>query len=370
MRILQVITLSDLGGAQTVVRELANGFTVRGHEVGVASAAGGPLWDALDRRVQRFPLVRMRRDIAPLADFRAILELRALYRRYRPDVINLHSSKAGALGRIAFPPASVAYTVHGFESIALGHRRLLGIEKLLSLRSARLVAVSEYDKRALVAHGIRCATVIRYGITDPTTTRTQATLGALEDLRGRHGFLAISIARISPQKRFHTVLDAATLLRPDGIGVAWVGGAEAPPVEFPENFAFVADRPNAAELLHLADAFILATNYEGLPLSIIEALAWGKPIVASRVSGLAEQVEDGVNGFLVGNDPAAFAAALRRLRADPELSAQMGAASRQRYEAYFGLKRMLDDYERLYEDLACGAVSTAQSQSAGAVRRC
>ncbi len=347
-----MITLSDLGGAQSVVRELARGLITRGHEVGVAARAGGPLWDTLDAQVRRFPLAKMRRQIAPLRDLAALLELRVLYRSFQPDVINLHSSKAGALGRVAFPAASVVYTVHGFDSIARAHRLFLPIEKALSRGSSRIVAVCEYDRRALAQHGIRASAVIRNGVADPSTAEPAEGPEVLEGLKRRYGFIAMSIARVSAPKRFDILVGAATLLQGDGIAVAWVGGIAGPHLALPENFALVAARPNAAALLRLADVVLLASDYEGLPISVLEALAWGRPVIASRVGGLTELVDDGINGFLVENEPAAFAAALLRLRGDAHLSNRMGIAARRRYEADFGLERMVDKYEKLYKDIA------------------
>ena len=103
MRILQVITLCELGGAQSVVINLANSLC-KEHDVIVAAGGGdGKIWPLLDKRISRETVEHLRRELSPVNELKAIVELHQLYKRYKPDIIHLHSSKAGILGRIAFP---------------------------------------------------------------------------------------------------------------------------------------------------------------------------------------------------------------------------------------------------------------------------
>jgi len=144
--LFQVVTLLELGGAQAVVASLANALAEKGHEVVVIAGEGdGKLFGLLDGRVKTAQVETLRRKIAPVCEIKTLLALRRLYRRFKPDVVHLHSSKASLLGRLAFPPKKIVYTVHGFDSIRLAYRAFLPLERLLQYRCKAIVAVSNYD---------------------------------------------------------------------------------------------------------------------------------------------------------------------------------------------------------------------------------
>ena len=106
MKILQIITQSELGGAQTVVVQLANNLS-KEHEVILAAGQGdGKMWAMVNDQVIKEHCPHLQRSISPKNDLLAAIELRRLYNKYKPDVIHLHSSKAGTLGRIVFPSNS------------------------------------------------------------------------------------------------------------------------------------------------------------------------------------------------------------------------------------------------------------------------
>lgn len=131
MRILQVITLCELGGAQSVVINLANSLC-RKHEVIVAAGEGdGKMFNELNPNIKIERIPSLVRRLSPINEMKAIMEMKMLYKKYKPDIIHLHSSKAGILGRIAFPPHKIVYTVHGFDSIRIAYRKFLPIEKML-----------------------------------------------------------------------------------------------------------------------------------------------------------------------------------------------------------------------------------------------
>ncbi len=168
MRILQVITLCDLGGAQSVVVNLANSL-VKEHEVIVAAGAGdGKMWLLLHPSVICERIPSLRRALSLLNEIKTIRAMRKLYKKYHPDVIHLHSSKAGLLGRIAFPSAKIVYTVHGFDSIRIAHRKYLFLEKMLQFRCRTIIGVSKYDEDNLCNEGINNNVCFVYnGISQP-----------------------------------------------------------------------------------------------------------------------------------------------------------------------------------------------------------
>jgi hypothetical protein len=100
----------------------------------------------LDSKVKYFKLNSLVRKISPVNEFRTLFSFNQLYRQYKPDIIHLHSSKAGILGRVAFPKNKIVYTVHGFDSIRLAYRKYLPVERFLQDRCKAIVAVSRYDE--------------------------------------------------------------------------------------------------------------------------------------------------------------------------------------------------------------------------------
>ncbi len=356
MRILHVVTNADLGGAPRVVVELANRAVRDGHACAVASVPEGPMWDALDPGVERRPLTRLRREISPLDDFLAVLELAALYRAWKPEVIHLHSSKAGVLGRVAAGRLAkrVVYTIHGFDTILKSHRVFLPLERLLARRCGAIVPVSGYDARNLVAAGVPGAHVpIPNGATDRLARRAG---GAAADrmlaARSEGRFVVLSIARLAPPKRFDLFLETASAFDPDATAFFWIGDPpSAVPRALPPNVVLLGELPEAGDYANLCDAFVLFSDYEGLPMSILEALSCGKPVVASAVGGIPEAV-DGEVGAVVANSVKDAARALRSWFDDPAGRLRAGAAARARFEARFSAERMWAAYRDLYASLA------------------
>ncbi len=351
MTVLQVVTLSELGGAQSVVRDLANELQRRGHQLHVASRPGGALWGQLDPGIRRWPVPSLRREISPLSDLATLVALRALYARVRPDIVHLHSTKAAVLGRLSFPKQRIVYTVHGFDTLFKAHRQYLFVEKALRRRAARVVAVSAYDRGSLESVGFRDVSLVRNGSADP---RGQAAASAgeagsrLAALRRGGEFIVLCIARTAPPKRFDLFLQAAAMLEGRCV-FAWAGN-RAQPAATPSNLICLGELEGAASLLEFADVFILPSDYEGLPVSIIEACARGVPIVASDVGGVRELVDD-TNGFRVPNDAAEFARSIERLRADADLRRRLAAGARARFESDFRLETMVQSYEDLYTSM-------------------
>lgn len=348
MRILEVITLTELGGAQSVVANLANELTERGHEVIVAGGEGdGKMFELLRTEVRRERVKGLRRSIAPVDEVRAVWELRRLWRRYRPDVVQLHSSKAGLLGRVVFPSKRVVYTVHGFDSIRLAYRKFLPLERLMQRRCAAIAGVSRYDEVHMREEGLtRNVSFVYNGIQEPRRTLEG---DPFEDLRGKfNGGVVLCIARLAYPKNHELFLETARRM-PDTAFV-WIGNQEEPDFDVPDNCRFAGNILNAGEYCRFADVFYLPSNYEGLPIVILEAMACGCPVVASKVGGIPEML-DGQNGFAVENRPEEAVAAIERVMARRE---KFAAAARATYERSFTVGKMADGYLRIFDLLVEG----------------
>ena len=356
-RILILITLAEVGGAQTNVAQLLPALAGQ-FDVVVAAYGPGPLRDAARAAGVRFvPLRHVRRDPHPLRDVLGLLELVALLRRERPDVVHVNSSKAAALGRVAALVARArvrVFTVHGWAFKAYsGTTGTLyrWADRVLAPLTTVTICVSETERRAgLAARTCRAdrTVVIPNAIDVETAPRAR-----LEGDPPR----IVTVGRLAAPKDPLTLARALPALAPRPYSLAFIGGGgEQPRVEqqldalgVRDRVEMLGERHDVADLLAAADVFVLASRSEGAPLSILEAMAAGLPVVASDVGGVAELVADGETGLLVPpSDPAALATALARVLDDRELSGRMGAAGRARARDRFDLAGLRAAHLELY----------------------
>ena len=344
MKILQVITLSELGGAQSVVINLANQLC-KEHEVIVASGEGdGKMWDMLSPEVIKHQCRHLQRAISLTKDPLALLELIRINAEYKPDVIHLHSSKAGLLGRIAFPSSKIVYTVHGFDSIRVAHRKMLPLEKFMQNFCHSIVGVSKYDYANLFNEGIRRNVSVVYN----AITRPESAEYSMRKFFEKYDKTVLAIARLSYPKRHDIFIEVSRRL-PD-YGFVWIGNQE-PVEDVPENCFFLGNIPNAGAYCSLADLICLPSDFEGLPMVILEAMSHGKPVVASDVGGIGEIVRDEVNGFVVANDVGCFAERIKEILEDEEKMSVMGEESRAMYVKELTVDKMVSGYMNIYNQI-------------------
>lgn len=360
MKILYVVTRSDeIGGAQIHVRDLAEAMNRRGHQALVAVGGDGPLFAQLEARgVPARRVGALIRAIRPWTDLVALVQLVRLFRAEKPDLVSLHSSKAGLLGRVAARIAGVpaVFTAHGWaftEGVPNGRRRLYaGLERVAAHWARRIITVSEYDRRLALEAGV--------GHADQVVTVHNGMPEVAAELRAHPGDAPphlIMVARFNTQKDHETLLRALADCRDLDWSLELIGAgpgqdaveAQVENLGLGERVRFAGEVDDVAERLAVSQAFVLASRWEGLPRSIIEAMRAGLPVVASRVGGVAEQVADDVNGFLVAaGDVDALAGRLRVLLTDPALRQRLGEQGRRRFETEFGFAAMADHTETVY----------------------
>ena len=347
MRIFHVITRSSLGGAQSVVVNLANS-QVDNNEIFVLSSAEGAAWQALDKRVKVIAIPELKREISAL-DLIVIFKL-VFYRfRYSPDIVHLHSSKIGILGRIAFSPFKTIYTIHGFDSIRLANRKFLFLEKILQYWCRYIVGVSKYDLDNLTAENItRNVHYIYNGVKDYTNTVSpkEQFVKFIEEKRKNFKRVVMCIARDDAPKRADLFSEIAQN-NPECFFV-WIGNSQKHQETC--NLHWAGMIPEAYLLLKNADLFCLPSNYEGLPMCILEALSFGKPVIASAVGGIPE-ILDGSNGFAVQNNETGFSTAIRKFVENPDFYQQAAINARQFYETGFSDSVMAEQYMNLYIEI-------------------
>jgi glycosyltransferase involved in cell wall biosynthesis len=350
-RLLVLITLAESGGAQTYVAGLLPALAGR-FEVVVAAHGDGPLRDAAHAAGVRFaPLRHVRRDLNPPRDLLGLLELVVLMRRLRPDIVHANSSKAGVLGRVAAVLAGVPiriFTVHGwaFKAYSGAASALYRwADRLTAPLTTATICVAEGERAAgLAARTCRPDRTVVI----PNGVDASAGGGAPDRddpwPRGA-GPRVVAVGRLAPPKDPLTLVRALSALRTRPAALLVGGGPQRSAVEaeiaahnLASAVAVAGERRDVARLLAEADVFVLSTRSEGAPMSILEAMAAGLPVVASAVGGVPELVENEVTGLLVPpGDPAALAAALDRLLADPDLRRRLGANGRERAKTRFDL---------------------------------
>jgi glycosyltransferase involved in cell wall biosynthesis len=156
----------------------------------------------------------------------------------------------------------------------------------------------------------------------------------------------VCIARISKQKRFKTFLDVASLL--PSYAFIWIGNQENVH-NTPVNVFCLGNIPNAGRYNQLVDLFMLPTNYEGLPMVILEAMSYGKPVVASNVGGISEIVVNGENGYTVENDPNIFVEKIQYILENESIYNNFSKNAYRRFKEHLTVDKMFQGYMEIYQ---------------------
>ncbi|MBD8082223.1 glycosyltransferase [Chryseobacterium caseinilyticum] len=351
MRILHVITLAELGGAQSVVINLTERSVQDNDEVFVASSEHGEMWDVLHEKVYQIKIKSLKHSLG-LADFIVLKELYSIYKSLKPDVVHLHSSKIGILGRLVFPSSKIIYTIHGFDSIRVRYRKFLPLEKILKSRCRAIVGVSNYDLENLKSEGIvNNIHKIQNGIKDFAHDNDDTHEDLFADFRQSEDTKVIlSIARLAPPKRFDIFCQLADKFLDQDVIFAWIGN-KTPEKNIPKNVILFGEKKDAFRHYRNADIAVLFSNYEGLPMSLIEALCFSKPIVASDVGGISELIDG--NGAVAANDDLhKMQKTITFMLNNQNIYDKFAEQSRNIFEDKFNVDVMYNKYKELYSVIA------------------
>jgi glycosyltransferase involved in cell wall biosynthesis len=362
MRITHAVADGNPGGATSLVLDLIERqLQVRNAEVSLLTQPDSYALDCARRLGAgaagldffRHPLdPRLHRDVG-----------RAL-RNLPSDVLHVHGSRAGfCVAARRERPAPCVYTVHGYHFL---HRppwqRRLGTlaERATGRRADAVAFVCEHDRQLAARWGLvprrKTARVIWNGI-------PLARVPAAHDAPPRSvGFCA----RLTRQKDPLLALEVAALLAPKGFRFTFIGGGEleaeirrrrdALHLQDCVHLLGAVSRERALDALGRVQIVLLTSRWEGLPITLIEAMQMGIPVVAARVSGIPELVEHGRSGLLVdGRGAADFSAAVERLAAEDDLRRRLVQAARERVQQ-FDLATTEARYWELYAELAGASV--------------
>lgn len=360
MKILYVITRAERGGAQMHVRDLI-AHLPSGFSAAIATGETGFLCDeAAKLGVPVRVVPELTHPIRPIKDFRALVAIARLIRREAPDLVHAHTSKAGLLARFAarLTATPVVFTAHAWSFVD-GMPRL---QRWISIPLERLAAVPATAKIITVSEA-NSVLAIRKSIGNEK--RLVRIWNGVPDVPGRavpgagHGVTLIMVARFAPPKDHLLLLQALVevkghwrlLLVGDGPTRLHVQEA-AVDLGLADRIEFLGLRDDIDELLAGADVFILPSKWEGLPLSILEAMRAGLPVIATDTGGVAEAVTDGVTGYLTPpGDIVKLSERIQQLISSPELLAGMALAARRRYEDDFRIEIMVRKTVAVYRQL-------------------
>ena len=383
IKVLRVIARLNVGGPALHVAYLTAGLADRGYDTTLVAGTLAPGEESMasiaERRgVKIEQLDALHREVGLLRDARAILRLARIIRRERPTILHTHTAKAGAVGRIAAllagraRPPIIVHTFHGHVLRGyFGPLRTLvfrTVERGLARISTVLIAVSPEVKDDLVRLRVAPASkfvVVRLGIEldervggeDSARAETRRQLGL-----GPDAFIVGWVGRMTAVKRTDDVARTLKKLVHRGVDAYLCLVGDGPDREHLEHYAhdlgvirrclFLGYQEDVARFYEAFDALLLPSVNEGTPVSVIEALAAGRPAVATRVGGTPDVVRDGVDGFLVDvGDTDALAERLAELAADPERRTRMGNSGREHVRGRYAVDRLVDDVDELYRSL-------------------
>jgi glycosyltransferase involved in cell wall biosynthesis len=368
--ILHVIDTTGPGGAETVFVDLATRLPAPEYRHVVVLHGKGWVYEELQRRGVEPVLL----DASGSFNISYLRSLIRLVRRENVDLLQGHllgaSIYCSMVGLLTRRP--VVATFHGSVDIEPDERLKRLKFAVINAGAGRVVAVSEglrddlfsitslrHDRMEVIYNGIRTQDFQR---------------SASDSLRGEFGwsrddFVVGSLGNVRPAKAYDVLLRAAALLETSERSVRFVVAGQPDRYGLYEELMALRERlgmesrvqflgfvDDPADFLGSVDLFLSTSRSEGLPLSAIQAMATGLPLLATRCGGYEELVTDRVNGWLVDvDDPSAVAESILALAASPTRRAELGEEARRHVRATFDISAMLEAYDALYDELIVGS---------------
>ena len=364
IKILQLLVTMPVGGAEIMVADLAGGLDPKRFEV-ITACLGepGPMGEELRGRGQR--VISLELDLKRTGAWGLVRRVRALLQEIRPDILHTHLYHANLYGRIAAlgqDLAGVVATVHNIYSRVKLHRCLANYllarlgDYVLVFSPQVLSDVRRYDR--VPEARLRMLTPgVRLEETDSGETKEEARRSL-----GVSGFCLGNVARLEEQKGHDDFLQALAQVRDEipGLTVLLVGEgtrqahlqALTRELGLQEVVRFLGTRRDIPRILRALDVFIMPSSWEGIPLTLLEAMGYGLPVISTRVGRAPEIIRDGANGRLAPvAAPGALAGAILELYRHPELRQQWGEQARRTVQEKYTLEQFLEQFAAIYLEL-------------------
>ncbi|KAB2888958.1 MAG: glycosyltransferase family 4 protein [Desulfobulbaceae bacterium] len=361
MKIVYILTRSDtIGGASIHLLNLAAAIKSNGNDVLIFAGGDGIFFKyARQFGLECYPLRFLVREINPFKDIRCFFELKDKISTIKPDLIHLHSTKAGLLGRLVARNISIpsVFTVHGWaftEGLPFVRRSIFRlIERLMAKFSDKIITVSKYDynlaidARVVVESSLE---MIHNGIHDVCYSPNNSSTD--------NNVRIIMVARFEAPKCQIKLIQALAMVEQEDWTMEFVGDGPGMSVCKDEALSFGLEKrilfsgacDDVSQRLSNSDIFVLISDWEAFPLTILEAMRAGLPIIASQVGGIPEAVEHAVNGFLIPRgDTDTLVNAMRDLITSAEMRQNMGKRGREKFENEFIFNEMFKKTIKVYE---------------------
>jgi len=358
-KLLFVITKSDsIGGAQIYVLNLAESFKNDGFEVAIAAGGNGAFADLVRAKdISYITLKKIENTLNILKLPSAVLELNSVINKYNPDLVSLNSSMVGLVGRIScyLTKTFNVFTVHGWsytDGISPFKAAIFNyIEKGLKTIYTSWILVSKYDYNLGITNNTLIserAEVIYNGF---ILNNNECSQIQLDDKLVN----IVMVARHDNQKDHKTLFNALKAL--DGYKLYLIGDGpllQANVIYVKEigifkNVEFLGYKNDVLDYVKKSDIFVLSSNWEGFPISTIEAMGCGVPVIVSGVGGAGEAVEEGVSGYVIKRkDSSLMSKRINSLILNKKLRGYMGVSAEKRANKLFTLELMYEKTKRFY----------------------
>lgn len=353
LKILHIDPEKSWGGGETEVLQLLNYLAAWRHQNHLLCHPDGLLWAAATKAKIRTIPARIRNDL----DMRSVPFLRRLIRREKYDIVHFHTKRAHALtlclGHVCPEVRFVVTRRMDYPVTNNWYHRYL-----YNRRVDGVVALSQKIANVLVAGGVLRENIrVIYTGVEPDQFQT-----AQCPNRNVRELVVGTVAVLAERKGHRFLLEAAAQLKRQGLRIRYRFAGEGPEREplqaitrklgLQQDVTFEGFVSDVANFLSGIDISVLPSLYEGMGVAVLEAMAAAKPVIASRVGGIPELVDDGVTGFLVSpGDPTALAAAMTRLISQKGLIDEMGIRGRDRVQQRFTMEQTAKEVENYYYEL-------------------
>lgn len=373
VKLLHIVGDSRFGGAGRIILRLGEIAQAEGWHVDILTT--DPVFQKAVRQ-HGLGLVNLdviRRPIRPVWDLGGLIRLHNFLQRESYRIVHTHTSKGGFVGRLAASLANVPVIIHTAHGFAFHERSPVAarffyssLERLAARWCDRIVSVSEFHRRWAVELGICGAQHILAipngvpGINSDSGTPPQE---VRRNLGSREGdLLILSLSRLAADKGIEYLIEAAAMLPRTGSRFQVIIAGDGPMRGQLEQFSrdlgvadrirFLGFREDCADLLAACDMVVLPSLREGLSMTLLEAMAAGKPIIASSIGSQVEMASQGDMARLVPPaDARAICEAILQFARDPELMVHFGAGAQTLLKSRYTEDRMLNSYRQLYLDL-------------------
>ncbi|MDR1322934.1 MAG: glycosyltransferase family 4 protein [Candidatus Margulisbacteria bacterium] len=375
-KILRIISRLNIGGPAIHVTNLNYyldknyGYDSRLIYGSLAPGEGSMEYLARAKKLKTIILPELGREINWRKDLKTLWQLYKILKREKPDIVHTHTAKAGAVGRLAAKLAGVKKIYHTFH----GHvfhsyfgkfktKAFIFLEKILARLTTKIIAISAKQKAELISYGVAKPdqiTVIRLGFElnklqpVPNYWRRKYKLSPSTILVG-------IVGRLTAVKNHEYFLEIAREVcwQNDNVRFIIIGDGElreqltvsAKLKNLDSKVFFAGFSTDARKIYSDLDLVALTSRNEGTPVTLIEAMACGKPVVSTNVGGVADIIDNNRTGYLAPQDqPEVFAQKLLRLCRSKTLRKNIGRHARKKILKLYDVKRLVEDIDHLYKN--------------------